>query len=379
MFDDGAPPWAWVIGVIVVAMVLSTLAVGMRIYTRLYITKTFGLDDWFLLATQTICMTGCVVYCYVESNKYNYHPRSQELFEALSAPFLSCLLTYLLSSITLKISLAIFFLRLAQSRLQRSIITLTASAQLIIFTAILLVNMLRCGAIHPVDILTRIDCPIRPSQLQPVDWVMMISTAAFDWVFAIIPIVLVARSRGMSTRSRAAAVCLIVLAIIGSTVSLVRLPYIKDLEYGPGFFENETTIAVLCLLEVVIGTIAFALATTKPLWLIWGRKVMACVGAKGGRSKEGSLEVKPVRPLPPISIFNPSVRYDGIDLDMEALKDIGVLPDADVESHCSRLDRALRFLNTSYKEGDSTSSKKVLMTSIFEVEDDVGETRRCRR
>lgn len=281
-------------------------------------------------------------------------------------------MTYLLSSITLKLSLAIFFLHLAQSQLQRSIIICTAAAQLMIFTAILLVNMLRCGAIHPVDILTRMDCPIRPSQLQPVDWVMMISTAVFDWVFAIIPIVLVARSRGMSSRSRAAACLLIILAIIGSTVSLVRLPYIKDLEYGPQFFDNETTIAVLCLLEVVIGTIAFALATTKPLWLLWGRKLKARVAREA--SRESSLDIKPARPLPPRSNFNPSVRYDGIDLDMEALKDIGVLPDLDVES--SRLDRAMRFLNTSLKEGESLSGKKVLMASIFEVEDDVVAVRR---
>jgi len=85
MFDDDAPPRAWVVGVVVVSMVLSTFAVGMRVYTRLNITKTFGLDDWFLLATQIICMTGCVVYCYVEIHKYDYKPRSQELFEALSA------------------------------------------------------------------------------------------------------------------------------------------------------------------------------------------------------------------------------------------------------------------------------------------------------
>jgi len=197
---------------------------------------------------------------------------------------------------------------------------------------------------------------------------MIISNAVFDWVFAIIPIVLVARSRGMSPRSRAAACFLIILAIIGSTVSLVRLPYIKDVEYGPHFFDKETPIAVLCLLEVVISTVAYALATTKPLWQIWGRKILEHVSL-GRRSKEDSGEITPTRPLAPTRKFNPSVRYDAIDLDMEALKHIGVLPD--VESG-SRLDRTMRSLSLSRKASESFSSKKAPMTSIFEVEDDAG-------
>lgn len=277
----------------------------------------------------------------------------------------------------LKISLAIFFLRLAHSQLQRSIIICTAAAQLVISSAFLLVNMLRCGTIiNPVAILSRIDCPIRPSQLQPVDWAMMISTAVSDWIFAIIAIVLVARSsRDISASSRAAACFLIALAIVASTVPLVRLPYIKDLEYRPQFFEKETTLAVLCLLEVVVGTIAFALAATEPLWLIWGRGRKSRCVANGGTGEESYVEVKPARLLPPIRTFNPSVRYDGIDLDTEALKHIGILPDLDGES-CSRLDRALRFLKTSLKEGESLSSKEMSLTSIFEVEDGADVARR---
>jgi len=85
MSSDGTPPWAWVVGLIVATMVLSTVAVVMRIYTRLKITKSFGLDDWFLLATHVICMTGCVVYLWIETHKYNYEPRSPELYNALSA------------------------------------------------------------------------------------------------------------------------------------------------------------------------------------------------------------------------------------------------------------------------------------------------------
>jgi len=282
------------------------------------------------------------------------------------------------SSVLLKLSLAVFFLRLAQNKIQRYIIICTAAAQLLILTIILLVNMLRCNNVNPVQILTKVDCAIRPEQLQPIDWVMIIATAAFDWVFAIIPIVLVARSIGMSLQVRLAACCLIILAIIGSTISLVRLPYIKDLSYGPDFFENETAIAVLCLEEVVIGTLAIALATTKPLWQIWGRKLRSHVSS-GKTDNQTSTTPMPTRLAPKfIGRFKPTVDYDKVDIDMDALQHIGVLPDIEAGS---RLGRSIRsaaggggFSSKTRdvsRESDTVSltGKKDPMTSVFEVDD----------
>jgi len=245
--------------------------------------------------------------------------------------------------------------------------------------------MLRCGNVNPVDILTKVDCAIRPSQLQPVDWVMIIATAAFDWVFAIIPIILVARSIGMSARSRLAACCLIVLAIIGSTISLIRLPYIKDLSYGPDFFQHETTIAVLCLEEVVIGTLAIALATTKPLWQIWGRKLMSHVSSSN-REKTNFDQKPSARPLASslAARFKPTVRYDNVEMDTVALKDIGVLPD--IESH-SGFGRTLLSMSRSVSSkshdsrrgSDTLDATKNPMTSIFEVDDFGESTKRLNR
>lgn len=59
----------WILGVNIAFHVLALVFVALRVYTRLFIVKTFGKDDFLLLiaTVNTLCFLihHCLLYCVV--------------------------------------------------------------------------------------------------------------------------------------------------------------------------------------------------------------------------------------------------------------------------------------------------------------------------
>jgi len=70
--------------VITIIFVLSAVALGLRFYTRLRITKTFAIDDWLLLLTLLLLTGSSTLWLETLRISANFPGTLLALFEELS-------------------------------------------------------------------------------------------------------------------------------------------------------------------------------------------------------------------------------------------------------------------------------------------------------
>lgn len=92
-----------------------------------------------------------------------------------------------------------------------------------------------------------------------------IINAITDWIFAILPIFVLAKA-SMPLAAKISAGLILCLACGGSIVSLIRIPYIHGLRAGPNFFNTALDICILSTIECGLGISAAAAATLRPLF-----------------------------------------------------------------------------------------------------------------
>lgn len=102
-----------------------------------------------------------------------------------------------------------------------------------------------------------------------MNYVHGVMNALTDWVFVSLPI-LVVRKANMNGRDKWSVVFVLVVGVLGSVASVVRLGYINDLHSGDKdattFFSDASGIAILSTIEPGMGITAACMATLKPLF-----------------------------------------------------------------------------------------------------------------
>lgn len=170
----------------------------------------------------------------------------------------------------LKVSIGFFLLRVATKSLHIWIIRFIMVVQVIFATAFFCVLLFQCnpigafwtlnpddGACIPVDILNGLTYAV--SGLNVVA----------DWVFGLLPIWIVS-SLQMSQRQKRLVACLLAFAAIGSTATIVRMPYVGTLTesylgWNGDFLYATVGVAVWTTVEVGVGITAGCVATLRPL------------------------------------------------------------------------------------------------------------------
>lgn len=70
--------------VVTITFVVATVALVLRIYTRLCITKTFAADDWLLILTKLLLAASCTLWLVMLDISTEYTGPLLPLFEKLS-------------------------------------------------------------------------------------------------------------------------------------------------------------------------------------------------------------------------------------------------------------------------------------------------------
>lgn len=172
---------------------------------------------------------------------------------------------YILTTVTLKISLAIFFLRIVVRQWQRRVIWIVTTIYTIYATAFAFVAVFQCGIPTNFLIKEAVGICIKDDVLQPLNYVHASLNAISDWTFAFLPIFVLWNSQ-MPRSAKISAGLLLSLGAVGSIISLVRIAYIPGLKTGPAFFTDAINIGVFSLIEPAMGLIAACLATLRPLF-----------------------------------------------------------------------------------------------------------------
>jgi hypothetical protein len=170
---------------------------------------------------------------------------------------------YLLNQCFFKLSMAFFFLRIPNRALHRWIIIVSVSISIIFNLVLLGVSIGQCGNIATID-LNHPQCLSWDIQ-GPLNYFCAALNAAVDWIFAILAIYIV-HGLIMDTRSKISVYAIIVLASLGSVVSVVRIPYIPGLRLDTNYYNQQNdVIAYTSLIESAIGIIVASMSVMRPL------------------------------------------------------------------------------------------------------------------
>ncbi|PSK34254.1 hypothetical protein B9Z65_8580 [Elsinoe australis] len=176
-------------------------------------------------------------------------------------------------------------------------------------------------------------------------WVVAVLNSSCDWAFATVPLYMVVKSQSMTRTTRVSSSALIGLAVLGSIVSVLRLPFLGAAKFGPHFLsEPVSAIAyMLSLIETAVGVTTISLATLSPLLAMVKRRWSEFRSRSDTRSSSAPCAPHAChRHLPRAITTEYAIRSivsdKTIRIDSQALGGIGILPDVTIDDDDDELD-----------------------------------------
>ncbi|KAF6807254.1 integral membrane protein [Colletotrichum sojae] len=276
---------AEVVAVAVLFLLLTWIAVGLRMYSRTVLVRSVGNDDkvMVILLILFTVYTGMQIYGGTRGiGSLDSELSPQRRKEALRLWWILELLN-VCSTCLLKISVGYFLLRVAIDRPHVWIIWILMAGTVVFGTTYLIMVMIQC---RPIATYWE-QGPRTPDKCWPKQVIYIMTIAATvintsaDFVFGTLPWFIV-RSMNLPIGTKIVVVCILGLAAVGSTATIVRAFYIPTLLEGNDFLNKTTNFAVWSTVEPGIGIIAACIATLRPLYHL--------VLSKMGRSSSGRSE-----------------------------------------------------------------------------------------
>ncbi|KAF4556680.1 Hypothetical protein D9617_1g085590 [Elsinoe fawcettii] len=250
------------IAVVTLSLVLSSLCVGLRFYVRASMIKSFGRDDWVLLAAHVVyCAHAPLLIAYAANILHNgLVPTFLTSFEILE--FQGWI--YAIDQVLIKGALAAFFLKvLPKNSWQRKVIWISFTLFGIFTTVFGFLNLFQCG--DPLDLENPTPTCLSLTALQRLSYTSAACNTLMDWLLTLMPITVIFRAQ-MSRRTKISVILLMLLGALASIISIVRIPYIDLGVIGTyDTFTKVTPFIMLALWENCVGIMAVSLAALRPL------------------------------------------------------------------------------------------------------------------
>ncbi|KAK4542866.1 hypothetical protein LTR36_006055 [Oleoguttula mirabilis] len=300
-----------VLAVAIAFSILSWVTVSLRIWVRAGMLKSFGSDDWTMIATQVVftlylsCQLGGVYY------GTGQHLSAIEPWAAQRALrfWFFCEALYILATMLLKVAIGLFLLRVAQKPLHIWIIRIVMLSTIIFGGGFEFVIIFQCS---PVSTFWSLD----PHKAQCITWHLLSAltytisalNCVADWTFAILPIFVV-KGLIMSDRQKILVSGILALAAVASAATIVRMPYIHTFSQSflgrDGDFLYDTVgLAIWTTIEVGVGITAGCIATLRPLLQLALSKIGVSSSHQNAASRRSGL--------PRFPAHSPGLPLDGM-------------------------------------------------------------------
>ncbi|OCK74960.1 hypothetical protein K432DRAFT_309581 [Lepidopterella palustris CBS 459.81] len=256
-----------VLAVAIFFLILSWVTVSLRVYVRAGMLKSFGLDDWIMVLTLLLftvylaCQIGGVIY---GTGRHIANLKPQNAEKALHFWYL-CELFYILSTCMLKIALGVFLLRVAVRKLHIWIIRLVMLGTIVFGTSYFFLVLFQCGPVSEFWMVSpgSSKC-LNTKVITGTTYAAGALTTVSDWTFGILPIFIVWDLK-ISRKAKFMVAGILAFAAIGSTATIVRIPYVHGLAETSDFLWTTTDIAIWSTVEPGIGITAGCIATLRPI------------------------------------------------------------------------------------------------------------------
>ncbi|KAL5119635.1 hypothetical protein ACEQ8H_002481 [Pleosporales sp. CAS-2024a] len=256
------------IGVLGFFIALCTVLVLLRCYTKIFIVKSFAADDWFSVLTLMSFLTFCSL---ARLGINNGTGKRRFLIPDDKYPngmkwWWTCEPTYVFTNICLKCSIGIFLLRIAVDPSHRIILWVALIAIQAYSVYFFFLFTFQCWPIsHFWEQLRGGKGSCIPSDVVVASFYGYSALSCVtDWTFSIVPIFIV-RKLQMTSRNKWTVAAVLACCAIGSTATIVRLPFINGLNNIPDFLYSTIDVAIWSTCETGIGLATSAAATLRPL------------------------------------------------------------------------------------------------------------------
>ncbi|KAI0138242.1 hypothetical protein BJ166DRAFT_490294 [Pestalotiopsis sp. NC0098] len=251
-------------------VIVSTIACLLRIYCRGWVIKAFAADDWLAVIAQFLF----IIFCSYEITGVHYGtgrhtvdipeggvPKAMQMWW-------TCEPLYVLTNMAIKLSIAIFLLRICVTRVHRMVIYITIGVTEIYSLFFFLLFVLQC---QPTSYFWQ-RAMTNPPEGHCLD-ASVVSNAFYgysaiscwtDWTYSILPVFLVWNLQ-MDSRVKISVVGILAAGCIASSATIVRFPYLYSLTDINDFLYSTADVAIWSTVETGLGITAACVATLRPL------------------------------------------------------------------------------------------------------------------
>ncbi|THY07486.1 hypothetical protein D6D02_07212 [Aureobasidium pullulans] len=272
--------------VCVIFFILSWVSVGLRVYVKARLLKQVGWDDGAMLAT-LLLFTGYLI-CQLGSLAHGNGRRRETMTDATAQIGLMywffCELFYTLATSMLKVAIGLFFLRIANNKWHVLIIKAIMYASGVLGVTYFAIVLFQC---RPISFWWDLNpnhhghC-LSASVMADTSYVVSALNSVADWVFGILPIFIV-KNLQMHRHQKAVVAVILGFAAVGSSATIIRLPYVWTVkEYKGEFLWRTADVAIWTTVEVGIGITAGNLGTLRPLM----QRLMSFMGISSSTGRD---------------------------------------------------------------------------------------------
>ncbi|PHH52524.1 hypothetical protein CFIMG_002924RAa [Ceratocystis fimbriata CBS 114723] len=253
--------------VTVAFLTISWISILLRTYVRVFLTRSFLLDDCFMLAAQFVYTTSSIFIILgikYGIGKHNVALEVKDMTHALMFQVLTTE-TYVLNMMLLKFSIGIFLLRLSM----RKVYTYTIWISLIVVTiwsvVILFFNILQCNPIQSQwDITIEHRKCIDSNQVVNAAYSVSAMTIVTDWLYAILPVPMLWDVK-MNTQTKVTVILVLGLGVFASVATIIRFQYLVTINDQADVLYAATNALIWTMVEPAVATTASCLSTIRPL------------------------------------------------------------------------------------------------------------------
>ncbi|KAI5862939.1 hypothetical protein GGS23DRAFT_570231 [Durotheca rogersii] len=268
----------------VTMLAFSWLSVALRSFVRARLTNGFQWDDWFMLAAQVNFTISCVFILEGVSTGLGRHNKSLDQQDEIKALMYQALATatYILNMWLVKLSIAIFLVRLSsQNRYKYTIygsITVVSIWSIVLFFW----NLFQCNPVPAQWDYTILQqdpnarC-VSADEIVNAAYALSVMNVLSDWLYALIPIPMLWKVK-MTAQAKLTVVIVLGLGVFASIATLVRLKFLSDLTELEDILHNGTDAMVWTLIEPGVAIVASSLVTIRPLLRLWKIKGFGTTG-----------------------------------------------------------------------------------------------------
>ncbi|KAH8646682.1 hypothetical protein BX600DRAFT_154613 [Xylariales sp. PMI_506] len=251
----------------VTLLIITYLAVSLRFFVRITITKSLNWDDWFMLISQIGFTVACVFIFLGISYGMGHHNDSLSTEAVVQASKYQdlALVIYIADMMFVKLSIGFFLLRLVVQR--RYIYTIWISMVIIFIwsTVLFFWDLFLCNPVAAqwdASIIQQ-TCAAPQAQINAA-YALSVMSVLSDWLYALLPVFLVWKMN-MSINKRLTVICVLGLGVFASVATLIRLTTLSNLEDIDDILYTGTDPMIWTLVEPGVAITAASLVTLRPL------------------------------------------------------------------------------------------------------------------